>query len=335
MKILAVDDDEIFLSLLQSILEHAGYDDVTCVSSATHALELANDPAHEFECFLLDLVMPDVDGIELCRQLRDITRYRSTPIIMVTAKQEKSLVKRSFDAGATDFLNKPLDGLELGARIHVAGLLNESLKYNDPMADLFASVLDTSDGKLDAYRESWPSLQSVPGLVNSHSLENQILRYPSGCLMLNLFGCEIRRVEKAAKKKSPQEFNELIGDVAHAISDALGDLVFSFSHVGAGRFVCLVRGTRFLPAGKIIGSLANSVAESDSSPARKHGVTIDVSRLQQRRIWTAASAADAIRDYRDTKPSMQGADAALDPVEEARLFAELESLGLSEQTSCT
>ncbi|MFK5998799.1 MAG: response regulator, partial [Rhodobacterales bacterium] len=67
MRILSVDDDPIILELLAAVLVSMGHTDVTTAGSATEALEIVKDDPEPFDCFLLDIQMPGIDGIQLCK----------------------------------------------------------------------------------------------------------------------------------------------------------------------------------------------------------------------------------------------------------------------------
>ena len=120
MKILAVDDDEIMLELLSTATLAAGYDDVTTASSGVEALQILKKSTDTFDCFLLDVKMPGMDGIELCDEIRKHQNYDKTPIIMITGATETESAERAFEAGATDYVAKPFDIFELGHRIKIA-----------------------------------------------------------------------------------------------------------------------------------------------------------------------------------------------------------------------
>ncbi|MEI2806535.1 MAG: response regulator [Albidovulum sp.] len=116
MKILAVDDDAYIRELLLLIISRSGYEDITVAPSGDAALEAIEvaDPA--FDCLFFDIQMPGMDGIELCTRVRRIDGYEKTPIIMLTAMTERDFIDRAFAAGATDYVTKPFDTLELGVR---------------------------------------------------------------------------------------------------------------------------------------------------------------------------------------------------------------------------
>ncbi|MDX2271811.1 MAG: hybrid sensor histidine kinase/response regulator [Cyanobacteriota bacterium] len=69
------------------------------------------------DLILLDVMMPDMDGIETCRQIKSMSMWQPTPIIMVTALNSKDDLARCLQSGADDFVSKPINGVELGARV--------------------------------------------------------------------------------------------------------------------------------------------------------------------------------------------------------------------------
>ncbi len=111
--ILIIDDDkEITKSLTQTLQSRFNLE-----TFAIHHPKEVNKTLNQkqFDAILLDLMLPETDGIEVCRQIRNIT---NTPIVMITASQEVSDRILAFDAGVDDFIVKPFSTLELMARIN-------------------------------------------------------------------------------------------------------------------------------------------------------------------------------------------------------------------------
>ncbi len=110
-KILVVDDDPDILTILRDNLELDGY---TTVAAGSGKEALSIFKADLFNLVVLDLMLPDIDGIQVCRALRSMSQV---PIIMLTAKDGISDKVLGLESGADDYLVKPFDYLELAARI--------------------------------------------------------------------------------------------------------------------------------------------------------------------------------------------------------------------------
>lgn len=113
-RILVVDDEEDILELVKYNLEREGYL-VDCVETGEEAIERAI--AIRPDGILLDLMLPGVDGIEVCRELRKNPDTRTIPIIMMTAKGEESDVVSGLEVGADDYVPKPFSTKVLVARL--------------------------------------------------------------------------------------------------------------------------------------------------------------------------------------------------------------------------
>jgi DNA-binding response OmpR family regulator len=112
-RVLIVDDTPQNIRLLEAVLGPAGYLTLSA-SSGPEALDLlAKEPV---DIVLLDVVMPEMDGFEVCRQIRADPRTSVLPVVMVTASEQHEKV-RGIEAGADDFLTKPLNQAELMVRV--------------------------------------------------------------------------------------------------------------------------------------------------------------------------------------------------------------------------
>lgn len=131
MSILIVDDSPDQQALLRSILGKAGHDDVLSADSAKSASLLLNlggeATSHKIDLILMDILMPEQDGVETCRQIKRCAHLQDVPVIMVTAKSDLSNLKEAFSAGAMDYISKPVNSVELLARVSSALLLKQEM----------------------------------------------------------------------------------------------------------------------------------------------------------------------------------------------------------------
>jgi len=104
-RILVVDDDEMVLQALGELLKPEGYE-VHLISSGAEALKRLDE--NGYDLLLLDIIMPLMDGFELCRKVREQEKYRETPIVFLTAKSREEDMKSGLAAGANLFLSKPI-----------------------------------------------------------------------------------------------------------------------------------------------------------------------------------------------------------------------------------
>src|SRR5262245_11642414 len=129
MNILIVDDFEEQRELLATTLKQAGYRSLIFSDSAGDALQRlgigTTTPPDQIDVILMDLHMPDMDGLEACRQIRAEERLEHLPVIVVTAKTEASDIKAAYNAGATDYIRKPIIPAELVARVSMAMSMKE------------------------------------------------------------------------------------------------------------------------------------------------------------------------------------------------------------------
>jgi len=137
-KVLIADDNAANVELLEAYLAGSGCA-VEVARSGAEALEKAR--AKSPDIVLLDIMMPDITGYEVCRCLKADAATRDIPVVMVTALTEVADVEKAVDAGTDDFLSKPVNRLELVTRVksllrlrHLKGELARTLAYLDEMA---------------------------------------------------------------------------------------------------------------------------------------------------------------------------------------------------------
>ncbi len=110
-QVLLVEDDRSVRESTSLLLERAGFK-VTAVADGRDALDVLS--RHDFEVVVLDILLPGLDGLEVCREIR---RHSQIPVVMLTARAETADVVAGLELGADDYVTKPFEGPELVARV--------------------------------------------------------------------------------------------------------------------------------------------------------------------------------------------------------------------------
>lgn len=178
-RVLVVDDFAPNLKLLEARLS-AEYFDVLTASSGPEALVLCN--AGECDIVLLDVMMPGMDGFEVCRRLKRDPQTHHLPIVMVTALDQPSDRVRGLEAGADDFLTKPIDEVALVARVRsltrLKVVLDElrsraagsaSLGMPDPLASAMRE--DVERGAILLVEDRGPAAANIKGMFRKHHVD--------------------------------------------------------------------------------------------------------------------------------------------------------------------
>jgi adenylate cyclase len=212
--ILAVDDEPANLALLRKLLRHKGYE-VTEASDGRSALRAIAELSPDLVC--LDVMMPDLDGIQVCAELRRMPEYAGLPVLLLTALNRPEDKARGLEAGANDFLSKPFDESELAARLHS---LLRTRALQDRLADLLKRYV-------------------------SDSIATEVLRNPFAVRLggdrrtVSTLFADIRGYTALAAQHSPEQALDLLNGYLTVASDAveaqqgtvadlLGDGLFAF-----------------------------------------------------------------------------------------------------------
>lgn len=240
MKILAVDDDLSILQILTEVLRAGGFTNLVACPSAQDALDRIADADVPFDCFLLDIQMSDMDGIELTSRIRALETYRKTPILMMTAMSERSYIDRAFAAGASDYITKPFAIVDIHSRLRlIQSLVAEKQQMTDInpafQATFPPSIVTTAD------LERRFLLQDIDGFIDYLALENYLFQISRVSLFGTIaFGVVVPDMTRVFRSSSPFEFEAAVTDFAEAISDCLKPQSFLAAHAGGGHFVCVL-----------------------------------------------------------------------------------------------
>lgn len=116
-RLLIVDDEAFICRMVRRMFETEGHEIIE-VNNGNRAIEVFDQ--HQFDLVLLDAMLPGRDGFEVCQILRQKVGAEGLPILMLTGLEEAEVVQRAFEAGATDFITKPINPPLLTARVHYA-----------------------------------------------------------------------------------------------------------------------------------------------------------------------------------------------------------------------
>jgi signal transduction histidine kinase len=145
--ILVVDDDPVACLLVRETLERAGF----AVIEASDGVEgCRRYEEHHPDLILVDIIMPRMDGYELCRELRNRPDGAYVPIVMVTGLDDVSSIARAYDAGATDFMSKPVDWALLNYRVRYV-LRAEELRRNQERLIAAKEVAEAANRSKSAF----------------------------------------------------------------------------------------------------------------------------------------------------------------------------------------
>lgn len=178
-RILTVDDSDIAQEFLRASLADIGFDDVVGICNPLEALGAIKDGSLQADLILMDIMMPEMDGIELCAHIRSVDAWSDVPIIMLTSRKEVESLTQAFLAGANDYLTKPFSRVELQARMRSCLRLKSELdrrrvnederRANAPRGRVARTQLPALMGTQAAFQNSLlalsPSAQAELGLI--------------------------------------------------------------------------------------------------------------------------------------------------------------------------
>ena len=202
--VLIIDDDPVFVEMLGYVLERGGFRAMSAFNGADGIQLLMSETV---DIVILDVMLPDMDGFETCRQIRNIPTIRDVPILMLSARTQVTDKLNGFESGADDYLAKPADPKEVMARLKA--LLARAKRPPSPTSQVLAFVgakggvgttttaLNVAAALADGERKIlYVELQghgaSAPWLLGSHtgqSLQEMLAPEGTRLTMAGLAGC--------------------------------------------------------------------------------------------------------------------------------------------------
>ena len=278
MYILIIDDSRDDRLFLETILKNEGYRDILLAESVREAFKILgikgkSDVVSEIDLILMDIVMPDIDGIELCRLIKQKKRLRDIPVIMVTAKKDATYLQSAFDAGAIDYIPKPINKIELIARVRSA----LKLKYEMDQRKNHEQALVETTRKLNKANQKLRYLSYVDELTDianrryfDEFLSKEWKRAERHSKYLSLIMIDIDYFKNYNDTYGHTMGDQCLAQVAKALSNTLkrpGDFVARY---GGEEFVAVLPDTGINGASKVAEALRLNVQslaiEHKSSP---------------------------------------------------------------------
>ncbi len=226
--ILIVDDEPRNFDVIEAFLSEYGYE-LNYASSGQEALKSLE--ILEIDLILLDVMMPDMDGIEFCERIQAIPKLRPIPIIMVTALTAKKDLAQCLNAGAVDFISKPVHGLELRARVQ--SMLRMKQQYDALQISLDRqSILETEKRELLENRNSvleqqvsmrTAELKVASDMITHNALHDALTDLPNRRLLLQRIELAIQRSHQSNSYDYAILFLDL--DQFKVVNDSLGHII--------------------------------------------------------------------------------------------------------------
>lgn len=300
MRILIVDDEPDIQTLLTFFLEAMGHSQVVTAGSGFEALKILETTSVPFDLFMLDIQMPNMSGIELCRILRATPEYRYTPILMVTAMSDKEYVDTAFAAGATDYLNKPFDELELRHRIGLAERATfHERQVNEDAKDI-SRILAHEPSANPYDLTSQVPIDDVNGVMRVHAFESYLRRLSvMEFQKTKLFVLNVENIRDIHQRCQGREFSDQVADVAEAISTAFSSSAPFITYFGSGIYGVAMEGGHVGWAADMISEIEKAIVNLRIAYGNGELVRIELGlrEVAMPSLFSGIKSSDFITDF--------------------------------------
>ena len=208
MKILIADDDPISRRLLERTLQHSGYEVITAEDGRQAASELSKTDGPRLA--LVDWMMPELDGLGVCREVRAKHDESYVYILLLTSKESSEDVVKGLEAGADDYLTKPFHPAELKARLHTGRRI---LQLEDKLVEA------REDMRFKATHDALTSLWDRGAVLAL--LRNELSRSARELTSVSLLLCDIDHFKQINDIHGHQSGDEVLEEVSTRLLDAV------------------------------------------------------------------------------------------------------------------
>src|SRR5579862_8301700 len=261
-RILIVDDEELNRLLLEGILETFGYE-YRSAANGEEALRLLDE---EIDLVLLDVNMPQLTGFDVVRKIRSGTRCSDVPVVMVTALSSMQDRLAAVEAGANDFISKPLDQTEL--RIRAASQLRVKHSQDDVKRHQQQLKAEVSERTLELEEANrrlalLATTDPVTGLANHRSLVDALEAEVNRCINTHST-CGVLFIDVDYFKALNDAYghiggDQILKDLGGVLQDGVG-LASICGRWGGEEFVCILPGASKESAGELAETIRSMVA---------------------------------------------------------------------------
>ncbi|MBN2857870.1 MAG: response regulator [Candidatus Delongbacteria bacterium] len=210
-RILMVDDSPKNIQVVANFLQNEGYD-LSFATDGKEALQILSKV--DFDLILLDVVMPEIDGFEVCRKITSDEKYKNIPVLFLTVKTDPESIIKGFESGGVDYITKPFNPYELLARIKThLRLKSIQAKYRENNDKLIAEIslrqkVEKQIKNLNAeleykVKDRTKHIYKLAGIIDQ-LYEDVIITDRNG---------RIEYVNKSFEHNSGYEADEVIGDI--------------------------------------------------------------------------------------------------------------------------
>lgn len=243
MRLLAVDDDPLILDLLPIVFRQANLPQITVASSGPAALEMLSDQDFEVDGLILDIEMPEMSGIELCKAVRKMPRYRHKPILMLTSITDSTRIERAFSAGADDYITKPFDVKDIATRVRVAERMAQR-SIRAPLLDADRYDDAAIEGRHGFEITDPVRVANADQLILPFALGNYLSQLSRRRLdSCTIFGVHVADIDVLYASSKPHEYARAFSGIVEAICDVVPCPNMLMAYEGNGMFLCITQGS--------------------------------------------------------------------------------------------
>lgn len=282
-RILIIDDMPKNIQVAASILQKNGYQMAFAQDGPT---ALAQIDSKRFDLILLDIMMPQMDGFEVCRRIKANPNHRDIPIIFLTAKDDADSIVKGFELGAMDYLTKPFNGAELQARVKTQLELyhskKELIETNARLSEEIAERIK-AEQELERSKEKYHDLSIHDGLTGFYNtrylydaMATLIAESQRKKQKFSLIFMDIDNFKRVVDTHGHLNGSQALLEVAQTIDQCLESPAYGVAY-GGDEFVIVLPGLDHKQAMEKARQIRASMLETIYLPSVNNGIHLQAS----------------------------------------------------------